>query len=185
MAIPFSWECPWCRQEVPSGQANCPNCASPTLVSAPAPPAPPPPAPPAPQPRRAAPATPPPPQAHTARGWRQLWIFLVGLVLGTIFALVALLFLPRFATSSAPVAPAAAATHTRTRRPPASSRAAARQAQPAAPSRIELSGNVDVTLHEAQTQAITALPPPAPARRPTPEELDEATARWLEGQRDP
>ncbi len=61
--------------------------------------------------------------------------------------------------------------------------AAHRPTQSAAPQRVQLSGSVDLVHHEAQTQ--TATPSAPPARPSTPEELDEATARWLEGQRNP
>lgn len=96
---------------------------------------------------------------------------------------------PCVAATAASVSPtSASAVPVRPPRPvPVASQTAARRrpTQPA-PQQVQLSGSVDLVHHEAQTQTST---PSAPARRSTrrstPEELDEATARWLEGQRNP
>lgn len=122
----------------------------------------------------------------------RLWLRIFPwLALAVILALVALLlFLPRGRSSTIPSAPAtpAAPASARTARPSPTRETTVTPrpaAQPAAPQQVQISGFLDLVHHEAQTQAVAALPPPAPARRPTPEELDEATARWLESQRDP
>lgn len=233
---PLNWNCPICRQTVPGGQPNCPNCAgagapatpasprptrsrpAPASASAPAStpatqPSAPAPAP-IPTPRRTPatpPTPPPPPHAHGGNlqyqqnlsgvsvdrneniinhKWYKflLWI----LVLGGLALLAWLVYggflwgwhanpcKPPCVAAAAPAPPVKTAAH-KSSPAPASKRS--RPAISAAPQQVQLSGSVDLVHHEGQQTQIAT--PPAPARRLTPEELDEATTRWLEGQRDP
>ncbi len=88
------------------------------------------------------------------------------------------------ATAAAAPAPPVKTATRKSSPAPAAKKAARRQAQTTAPRQVQLSGSVDLVHHEAQIQ--TATPSAPPARPSTPEELDEATARWLEGgQRNP
>jgi hypothetical protein len=224
----LSWACPQCGQQVPAGQATCPNqnCAGvgappPSAPRpprpAPAPPAPPPPPPaqppvpaPVPQPQRVAPVAPPPaPQAHGGNlqyrqrltgvsvnrnenlinhNWYRfllwmlriggaaalLWLFYGGFLLGwhanpckpPCTAVVAAT-VPTSVSASLPV-------------PPAVSIAVSQPAAPAPPpldlSPVERGLN---RIADELSRPVTA----EPARvnpHPVPQELDEATARWLE-----
>jgi hypothetical protein len=84
---------------------------------------------------------------------------------------------------SAPEAPSSGSAAPAGQQRPSPTRSATRPTRPPAPQQVQVSGSLDLVHHEGQ-QTQTATAPAVPARRPTLEELDEATARWLEG-RDP
>lgn len=80
------------------------------------------------------------------------------------------------ATSAAAPAPAKAI---RTTPAPAVRKTASRPVASTVPRQVQVSGSLDLVHHTDQR---SAAPAPTPTRRLTPEELDEATARWLENQ---
>lgn len=80
---------------------------------------------------------------------------------------------PASALSTAAPAPAPAPPPQSPAPQPQAPRIAARSAQPVAPSRVELSGSVDVVLYEGQTPGATTAQAAAPTQpaEPSPEEL--------------